>query len=156
MKEIKNKGNLKGKIGQMEMMGLAIIVILVAVALLFVVKFMIMKPESALPVVNLNIKANNALNALVKTNMPSGEETMAELLVKTSDPTDTVSFDLAEQEVIKILDASNLKECYKLIVNDVSIADKTQGFEDLIASSSYFISSEGVDLYEVKLYLCKK
>ncbi|MBR9706308.1 hypothetical protein GOV14_04685 [Candidatus Pacearchaeota archaeon] len=72
---------MKNKKGQMEIMGLAIVIMLLIVGMLFVVRFVITKePEGYKKEFTQSQLASNMLNTLLKTNTDCPDLTITELL----------------------------------------------------------------------------
>ena len=73
---------MKTKKAQMEIMGLVIIVILVALGMLFAIKFFVFKePSETKQKFTYEQQTSNMLSAMLKTNVCKGKETVESLLI---------------------------------------------------------------------------
>jgi len=115
-----------GKVAQMEIMGLAIVVILIGLGMLFAVTFVLKKPagDTAARVKESTLAAN-FLNTLLSTNTPCQERTVKELLQDCALTGGIVecpggkSCEFAQSQIKQILDDTLLawRKSYRFSVN---------------------------------------
>ena len=146
------------KKGQIEMMGLVIIVILIVIGGLFYLRFGILGKRSNIEVSNTqNIQAINLINALMNTQI-CGNETVKQTIIACSNgkeigcSTDPCNY--LEQNLVTIIDLATDFN-YKLFItkNDVTIKEIgtcSQG----ITSPKYTFTDQG-SVYESHFMLCK-
>jgi len=76
---------MKRKQGQMEIMGLAIVVILIVLGMLFAVRFVLFKPQTSYRQEYTTTQlAANMLNTIINTNTPCNSISIGELLQEAS------------------------------------------------------------------------
>jgi|SRR3989344_8163753 len=131
--------------GQMESMGLVLIVVLIVFLSLFALVFLNkteVKPSSA-----LSVKADNLMNAVTKVNIQG--KSFQEGVVECCDG----NCDAFSAEVKKILDSS-LEENYLFSINKGNRICKELGnCREGIASSEYRLKEYG-EQYEIRALLC--
>ena len=141
--------------GQIEMFGLAIIVVLIAVIALFALRFMIGGQSGEnIAEVKLNIQANNMANAILKANI--GDKDIKSLIIGCCNG-DRASCDKANTEIRSIATKGIDSLEYQLSVKDCNINVESPKFNDCkdVIVTGYTIKAER-GIYDFKISLCKR
>lgn len=157
------------KKSQMEIMGLAIIIILLSIGMLFAVKFMLKKPSvDTIKTAKESALAANVLNVLLNTNTPCAHRTIKELLqdcARTGGVIDcgtTKSCTFAKEQITTILDATfqQRNKAYQFSITGAPETQKIsatngQCTNDKEAKQHPLPVTPGFDI-TLKLELCEK
>ena len=141
------------KKAQLEMFGLVIIVILIALILVFFIRFSLMGKGSEMPSAKLAIQASNLLNAILKANL--GDKTIMDVV---SDCCNDVadSCNTANIEIKKIIDYSLEDLEYSIKVEGCTININSDDFDKCTETkAANYPIRVGSGFNEFSLRLCK-
>jgi len=129
---MKGRWNMvKNKRSQMEMLGIAIVVVLVAFGMLFVVKFMLMRPPSSAKTEFLHRElASNTLSALLLTTTDCKNVNIRDLLIDCAENNEQVAVQICCEESCRNLPNQNEydfddRSCGKVHSTITRILDQT-------------------------------
>jgi len=102
------------KKAQMEIMGLVIIIIMLAILSIIFLTFALRPSPSTTPILRTSTKADNLLNSIIRTSTPKGK--LLDLIAESYTNND---FILIKQEISKIIHKTlpNKQYSFKLLIN---------------------------------------